>query len=125
MNNPNPEDHGGPAAAPENDFDHERFFDHVFDALTVRGTEIRRWFEAKGFVEVRVRPLPLRGLDWWECLMLRSENDQSPRWGTVQGLVGQLAEEVRCQVQPHELCAVVWGDRICAHFRLMPQPTQP
>jgi hypothetical protein len=66
----------------------------------------------------------LTELDWWECQMLRSENDESPRWGTVQALVGQLAEEVRCQFLPHEFCAVVWGDRICAHVRLMPQPTR-
>jgi hypothetical protein len=64
MNNPNPEYHGGPAVAPEDDFDHERFFDHVFDALTVRETEIRRWFEAEGFVDVKVRRLPLFGPDW-------------------------------------------------------------
>jgi len=124
MNNPNPEYPGSPAAALEDDLDHEQFFDHVFDALTVRETEIRRWFEAKGFVEVRVRRLPLRGLDWWECMMLRSENDESPRWGTVQALVGELAEEVRCQHLPQEFCAIVWSDRICAHFKLTPQPTR-
>jgi hypothetical protein len=124
MNNPNPEYHGGPAVAPEDDLDHERFMDHVFDALTVRETEIRRWFEAKGFVDVRVRRLPLRGLEWWECLMLRSENDKSLTSGAVEALVGQLAEEVRCQFPSHEFCAVVWSDRICAHFRLIPQPIQ-
>jgi hypothetical protein len=125
MNNPNPEYHGDPAVVPEDDLDHERFIDHVFDALTVRETEIRRWFEAEGFVDVKVRRLPLFGPDGWECLMLRSENDESPRWGTVQALAGQLADEVRCQLLRQEFCAVVWGDRICAHFRLMPQPTQP
>lgn len=125
MHNPNPDYAAGRAAAPEPDFDHEQFIDHVFDALTVRETEIRRWFEARGFVDVRVRRLPLRGRDWWECLMLRSENDESPKWGAVQALAGQLAEEVRCQHLPHEFCAVVWSDRICAHFRLRPQPTQP
>jgi hypothetical protein len=125
MNNPNPEYHNGPVAAPEDDFDAERFFDHVFDALTVREIAIRRWFEAKGFVDVRVRLLPLRGLDWWECLMLRAQNAESPTCGAVQALVGQLAEEVRCQFLPHEFRAVVWGDRICVHFRLTPQPTQP
>ena len=124
MHNPNPNYAAGRAAEPEADFDHERFIDHVFDALTVRETEIRRWFEAKGFVDVRVRRLPLRGLDWWECLMLRSENDKSLTSGAVEALIGQLAEEVRCQLQPQEFCAIVWSDRICAHFRLVPQPPQ-
>ena len=124
MNNPNPEYHGGPAAAPEDILDHERFIDHVFDALTVRETEIRRWFEAKGFLDVRVRRLPLRGVDWWECLMLRSENDKSLTSRAVEALIGQLAEEVRCQLLPQEFCAVVWSDRICAHFRLTPEAVQ-
>ncbi|MGO8927951.1 MAG: hypothetical protein ACLQU3_13825 [Limisphaerales bacterium] len=122
MNNPNPNYNDGPAADPEADFDYQAFIDHVFDALTVRETQIRRWFEAKNFVDVRVRPLPLRGLGSWECLMLRAENDVSPTQDAVQALVGQLAEDMGCQVEPDEFCAVVWSDRICAHFRLSPQP---
>ena len=65
MNNPNPEHHSGPVPAPEDDFDHQKFIDHVFDALTVREIEIRHWFEANGFVDVRVRLLPL---DRPDCL---------------------------------------------------------
>ena len=125
MTNPNPDAHAaaiGVAPAPEDDFDHERYIDHVFDALVVRETQIRRWFEAKGFVEVRIRPLPLRGLDSWECLMLRAQNDKSPTWGAVQALIGQLAEEMAYQFLPNEFCAVVWGDRIGAHFRLRRPP---
>jgi hypothetical protein len=122
MNNPNPNYPAGPAADPEDDFDHERFIEHVFDALVVRETQIRRWFEAKGFLDVRVRPLPLRALHSWECLMLRGQNDESPTVGAVQGLVVRLAGDMGCQFLPDEFCAVVWGDRICAHFRLTPQP---
>jgi len=125
MNNPNPEYQGGPAAITHDDFDAERFFDHVFDDVTIREIAIRRWFEAKGFVDVRVRLLPLRRLDRWECLMLRAENEESPTCGAVESLVGLLAEELGCQFLPDEFCGVVWGDRICAHFRLIPQATQP
>jgi hypothetical protein len=122
MNNPNPNYDSGPVAAPEADFDYQKFIDHVFDALTVRETQIRRWFESKRFVDVKVRALPLRGLDWWECLMLRAENDESPTQDAVQALIGQLAEDMGCRVEPDEFCAVVWSDRVGAHFRFRPQP---
>jgi hypothetical protein len=125
MNSPNPAYHGGPAAVPHDDLDPEQFIDHVFHDLTVREIKIRRWLEAKDFVDVRVRLLPRRGPGWWECLMLRAENEKSPTCGAVQSLVGLLAEELGCQFLPNEFCAVVWGDRICAHFRLIPQATQP
>ena len=122
MNNPNPEYHGGPAVAPEDDFDHERFFDHVFDALTVRETGIRRWFEAEDFVDVKVRRLPLFGPDGWECLMLRGHNDACCTCDEVKGLVTRLAGDLRCVVAADEIWAVVWSDRVGTHFRFKPQP---
>ena len=124
MNNPNPEYHGGPAAAPEYDFDHERFMDHVFDALTIRETEIRRWFEAEGFVDVRVRRLAVCGPDTWECLMLRENTSGCCSCDDVKALVMRLAGDLRCVVQQDEIWAVVWTDRIGIHFQLKPQPPQ-
>ena len=125
MNNPNPNYAAGPAAAPEADFDHERFIDHVFDALTVRETEIRRWFEAEGFVDVKVRRLPLHGPDGWECLMLRDHQRGCFTCDDVKALVMRLAGELRSVVQEDEIWAVVSNDRVGAQFRLKPQPRQP
>ena len=122
MNNPNPEYHGDPAVAPEDDLDHERFIDHVFDALTIRETAIRRWFEAEGFVEVKVRRLPLFGPDGWECLMLRGHNHGCCTCDEVKGLVTRLAGDLRCVVAADEIWAVVWSDRVGSHFRFKPQP---
>ena len=122
MNNPNPEYHGGPAASPKDDFDHERFFDHVFEALTVRETEIRRWFEAEGFVDVRVRRLPLCGPDGWECLMLRDHQCGCFTCDDGKALVIRLAGELRSVVHEDEIWAVVCKDRVGAQFRLKAQP---
>jgi hypothetical protein len=125
MNNPNPFYGGGPVAVPHDDFDYDGFIDHVFDALTVRETEIRLWFEAKSFVGVKIRLLHQKGPDRWECLMLRVPSQECKTTLEVQALVAQLADDLGFQFLPDEFCAVVWSDRICAHFRLMPQPTQP
>jgi hypothetical protein len=122
MNNPNPEHHSGPVPAPEDDFDHQKFIDHVFDALTVREIEIRHWFEANGFVDVRVRLLPLYRPDGWECLMIRGHNDQCCTCDDVKGLVMRLAGDLRCLAEADEIWAVVWRDRVGTHFRLKPQP---
>ena len=123
MNNPNPECHGV-VTDPENEFDHLKCIDHVFDALTVRETEILRWFEAEGFVDVRVRRLAVCGPDTWECLMLRGHNDGCCTCDEVKGLVTRLAGDIRCVVQQDETWAVVWTDRIGTHFQLKPKPPQ-
>jgi hypothetical protein len=127
MTNPNPDAHAavGVATEPEGDFDHERFIDHVFDALTVRETEIRRWFEAEGFVDVRVRRLPLCGPDGWECLMLRHHQRGRCTCDDVKALVIRLAGELRSVVHEDDIWAVVCKDRVGAQFRLKPQPRQP
>ena len=122
MNNPNPEYHGGTVVNPEGNLDHQQFIDHVFDALTVRETEIRRWFEAEGFVEVKVRRLPLFGPDGWECLMLRKENSACCTCDDVKALVTRLAHDFRAEIRQDEIWAVVWTDRIGTHFRLKSQP---
>jgi hypothetical protein len=120
MNNPNPNYQAGPTADLETDFDYEKFIDHVFDERAARGTEIRRWFEAEGFVDVKVRDLPLSGPHSWECLMLHGQSDECRNVDEVKALVMRLAGEMGCQVQPDEIWAVVWIDRIGAHFRLHP-----
>jgi len=122
MNNPNLNYDGGPAADPEADFDHEKFIDHVFDLLAARGARIRRWLEAEGFVDVKVRELPLGRTNSWECLMLRGQNDKCRNCDEVQALVMRLAGDPRCVVQADEIWAVVWNDRIGTHFQLRPQP---
>jgi hypothetical protein len=122
MNNPNPDYHRGAAADPDDDFDYERFMDHVFDAVALRGTQIRSWFEAKGLVDVRVRPLPLRELNSWEVLMVRGETDECRTGDDLQALVMRLASEMGYHVEPHEFLHVVWSDRIGTHFRLRPLP---
>jgi len=125
MNNPNPEYHGGPMAVPEDDFDHQEFIDHVFDALTIREIEIRRWFEAVSFVDVRVRALPLYGPDSWECLMLRGHDNPCSTCDDLKGLVMRLAGELGCAAEADKIWAVVCSDRVGTHFQLKPQPTQP
>jgi hypothetical protein len=118
MNNPNPSYNNGPAADPWEDFDFESYIDHVFSELAVRGTQIQRWFEAKQFVDVKIRMVPHRGPNSWECLMLRREKEKSPTWEEVQALVVELAGDLRKRFELNEFCAVVWGDRIGMHFRL-------
>jgi hypothetical protein len=122
MNNPNPNYDGGPAADPEDDFDHERFIEHVFDLLAARGTQIRQWFESEGFVDVKVRQLPLRGQNSWECLMLRGQNSECRNCDEVKALVMRLASDLRFVAQADEIWAVVWSDRIGTHFQLRSQP---
>ncbi|HEV7927528.1 MAG TPA: hypothetical protein VGR14_19410 [Verrucomicrobiae bacterium] len=122
MNNPNPFYDGGPVAVLHDDFDAEQFLHHVFDALVVREIEIRSWFQDKGFVDVRVRALPLYGPDGWECLMLRGHNDECCNCVDLKALVMRLAGDLQCLMEADEIWAVVWSDRVGTHFRLKPQP---
>jgi hypothetical protein len=122
MNNPNPNYAVASAPYPKDYFDPERFIEHVFDALTVRETEIRRWFEAEGFVDVRVRRLPLCEPTGWECLMLRDGNSGCRTCDDVKALVMRLAGDLRSVVQADEIWAVVWSDRVGTHFRLRQPP---
>ena len=122
MNNPNPNYAVASAPYPEDHFDPERFIEYVFDALTVRETEIRRWFEAEGFVDVRVRALLLHGPDTWECLMLRDGNGGCRTCDDVKALVVRLAGDLQCVVQADDIWAVVSNDRVGAQFWLKPQP---
>ena len=122
MNNPNPNYAVASAPYPEDHFDPERFIQHVCDALTVRETEIRRWFEAEGFVDVRVRALLLHGPDGWECLMLRDGNSGCRTCDEVKALLTRLAGDFRRVVQIDEIWAVVWSDRVGTCFRLRQPP---
>jgi hypothetical protein len=124
MNNPNPNYAVGPVLDPDADFDPEQFFDHVFDALTLRETEIRRWMEAEGFVDVRVRRLPRFGPDGWECLMLGDQNSGCSTCDDLKALVTRLAHDFRSEVQQDEIWAVASSDRLGTHFRLRPLPPQ-
>jgi hypothetical protein len=122
MNNPNPNYAVASAPYPKDYFDPERFIEHVFDALTVRETEIRRWFEAEGFFDVRVRALPLHGPDGWECLMLRDANGGCRTCDDVKAVVVRLAHDLQCVVQADEIWAVVESDRVGTQFQLRSQP---
>jgi len=122
MNNPNPNYINGQAADPDDDFDAERFIAHVFDELAAQGRNILRWFELRGFVDVKVRRLPQRGPNSWECLMLRGEDSECRTQAEVQALVVQLAEDLGCWVDQGEFCGLVWADRVGTHFRLRPLP---